>query len=154
MKKFILGIFFIISNFIFATKDDVLGYWITEKGDSGNQVIVEIYKTKEDKFNGIIRDLTIPKYLDGEYAGKDKMDLKNKDENLRGRKLVGIDFVYSFTYDEKENKYKNGNIYNPENGKVYHSFMQLNSDGTLTVKGSLDKAGLIGKKQIWQRYNK
>lgn len=154
MKKIILGAFFIISSFVFAAKDDVLGYWITEKGDSGNQVIVEIYKTKDDKFNGIIRDLTIPKYTDGEYSGQDKMDLKNKDKALRGRKLVGIDFVYSFIYDEKENKYKNGNIYNPENGKVYHSSMELNSDGTLVVKGSLDKSGLIGKKQIWRRYSK
>lgn len=49
-------------------------------------------------------------------------------------------------------KAENGKIYNPTNGKTYNSYMKLQKDGKLLVKGSIDKKGLIGKKQIWTRY--
>lgn len=49
-------------------------------------------------------------------------------------------------------KFENGKIYNPVNGKTYNSYMKLQDDGKLLVKGSIDKKGLIGKKQIWTRY--
>lgn len=153
MKKIILFLLLLLGFNLFAN-DDVLGLWITEKGNSGNQIIVELYKTEDGKYNGKIVDLTLPIYTEGEYIGQEKMDLKNKDENLRGRKLVGIDFVYSFNYSSDKKIYENGNIYNPENGKEYYSYMKLNSDGTLMVKGSIDKGGLFGKKQIWRRYIK
>lgn len=152
MKRIFIIFLSLLNISLFASENDVLGQWITEKGASGNQIIVKLYKTSENKFNGKIVGLTIPKYLEGEYKGLEKMDLKNKKENLRGRKLVGIDFVYSFKFNANNNTYENGVIYNPENGKEYHSSMKLNNDGTLTVKGSIDKKGLIGKKQIWRRY--
>ena len=82
------------------------------------------------------------------------MDLANPDENLKHRTLRGIDFVSGFNYSEKDDKYENGKIYNPENGKSYNSYMKMQKDGTLLVKGSIDKKGLIGKKQIWTRYKK
>ncbi len=156
MKKITLFLLFCISSFLFATssEDEILGLWITEKGKSGNQLIVEIYKSNDNKFNGRIKDMTIPKYEDGKFIGKEKMDLNNKNEALKNRKLKGIDFVYSFKYNPKKNKYEHGKIYNPENGKEYYSYMKLNKNKTLTVKGSIDKAGFLGKKQIWSKYKK
>ncbi len=65
-----------------------------------------------------------------------------------------IDFVYSFEFNKENEKYENGNIYNPENGKEYYSSMKFNEDGSLTVKGSIDKSGFLGKKQIWKRFEK
>lgn len=152
MKKIFLTMLLILGVNVFANGNDILGLWITEKASNGNQIIVEIYRTKDGKYNGKISKLTVPVYTEGEYKGQEKMDLKNKNEKLRNRKLVGIDFVYSFSYNGDKKSYEGGNIYNPENGKVYYSSMQLNSDGTLSVKGSLDKGGLIGKKQTWKRY--
>ena len=152
MKKLIFILVLLLSAISFASEDSIVGLWITEKGASGNQLIVEIYKNK-DKYNGRIKNMTIPTYPDGEFKGQEKMDLNNKDKSLKNRKLIGIDFVYNFDYNATDDKYENGNIYNPENGKVYHSYMKLNKDNTLTVKGSIDKSGLIGKKQIWKRYN-
>lgn len=152
MKKTILFLSLLLSSMLLAsTPDDVLGLWITEKGDNGNQLIVEIYKTPDNLYNGRIKDMTIPIYTVGEYAGQEKMDLKNKDEKLKHRKLKGIDFVYSFKYDPDDDEYEDGNIYNPENGKEYYSTMEFNKDGTLTVEGSIDKMGWFGKKQIWKR---
>lgn len=98
MKKIIIALTILLSTCLFANSEDVLGKWITEKAENGNQIIVEIYKTQEGKYNG--------------------------------------------------------KIYVPTNGKTYNSYMKLREDGTLLVKGSIDKAGILGKKQIWTRYEK
>lgn len=155
MKKILITTLFLLNSiFIFANPDKVLGKWITEKAKNGNQIIVEIYKTKDNKFNGKIVELTMPIYTEGEFKGQEKMDLKNPDEKLQHRKLRGINFVYDFNYSEKEDKFENGYIYVPPIGKTLYSYMKLQDDGTLLVKGSFDKKGFIGKKQIWKKYNR
>ena len=151
MKKIIL-MFMLSSSLVFAKAEDVLGKWITEKSDNGNQIIVEIHQGADGKYNGRIEALTLPVYTEGEFAGKEKMDLNNPDENLKNRTLRGIDFVSGFDYSEKDDRFENGKIYNPENGKSYNSYMKMQKDGKLLVKGSIDKKGLIGKKQIWTKY--
>ncbi len=84
----------------------------------------------------------------------EKMDLKNPDESLRTRKQVGIDFLYDLEYDAEKDKYEDGSMYVVAIGKTFHSYMKLKEDGTLLVKGTVDSAGLFGKKQIWTRYEK
>lgn len=151
MKKISL-LFMLISSFVFAKPEEVIGKWITEKSETGNQIIVEIYETSDNKYNGRVVELTMPVYTEGEHKGKEKMDLANPDENLKSRTLRGIDFVSGFDYSEKDDKFENGKIYNSINGKTYNSYMKLQEDGRLLVKGSIDKKGLIGKKQYWTRY--
>lgn len=151
MKKIIL-MFMLSSSLVFAKAEDVLGKWITEKSGNGNQIIVDIYQGTDGKYNGRIEKLTLPVYTEGEFAGKEKMDLNNLDENLKNRTLRGIDFVSGFDYSEKDDKFENGKIYNSENGKSYNSYMKMQKDGKLLVKGSIDKKGLIGKKQLWTKY--
>lgn len=152
MKKIILLCSILMNVSIFAEARDVLGTWITEKAENGNQIIVDIYETPEGKYNGKITELTIPIYTEGEYEGQEKMDLYNQDEKLRNRKLKGIDFISGFEYNSKDKKFENGEIYVPTTGKTYYSYMMLQDDGTLLVKGSIDRAGLFGKKQTWTRY--
>ena len=55
MKKLIFILVLLLSAVSFASEDSIVGLWITEKGDSGNQLIVEIYKNK-DKYNGRIKN--------------------------------------------------------------------------------------------------
>lgn len=154
MKKIILLLVLCVSSFSLAiTEDDILGLWITPKSKKGNQLIIEIYKTKNNLFNGRIKDMTIPKYTEGKLIGQDRLDLKNPNEKLRNRKIIGINFIYSYSYNKKNQKYENGFMYLPWIGKEFYSYMKLNKDNTLTVKGSIDKAGFFGKKQIWKKLN-
>ena len=125
MKKIIFILMLLLSTVIFANAEDVLGKWITEKAGNGNQIVVEIYRTDEGKYNGKIVELTMPTYTEGEYIGQEKMDLKNPDPNLRNRILRGIDFVSGFDYVEKDDKFENGKIYVPTTGKTYNSYMKL-----------------------------
>ncbi|MGL6113685.1 DUF2147 domain-containing protein [Cetobacterium sp. SF1] len=151
MKKIFLifSLFFLINILSFAlTPEWLQGQWITEKASNGNQIIVEFYE-KNNLYFGKILKLTIPKYTDGPYIGQDKMDLENPNSNLKNRKLQGMDFVSNFTLND--NKLIDGNIYNPENGKIYHCKITKKDNNTLIVKGSIDSMGLIGKTQIWKK---
>lgn len=151
MKNFILLLSLLMGTLAFGKEGDILGKWITEKADNGNQIIVQFHQ-ENNKFYGIIDALTIPVYGKNEkFAGEKKMDLANPDPKLQNRTLVGSKFVYNFTYDKDDNKFVDGSIYNPENGKTYHCSITFKDKNTIIVKGSLDKMGLIGKKQIWKR---
>ena len=49
-------------------------------------------------------------------------------------------------------EWKGGKIYNPYDGKTYNGKMSLSEDKkTLTVRGSLDKAGVFGKSMKWTK---
>ena len=82
----------------------------------------------------------------------DRFLQENPDASKRNRTLEGIDFVSDFTYNEKTKKYENGKIYDPSTGKSYACFMELQSDGSLKVRGHLAGFKAIGKTQIWRKY--
>lgn len=151
MKKLILFLLLVISALSFSSENDIFGQWITEKAKNGNQIIVTFYK-KNNLYFGKIIALTIPVYQKGEiFVGKPKMDLSNPNKDLKHRPLVGINFVTNFNYNSEKNRFENGYIYNPENGKTYHCSISFKNKNEIFVKGSLDSFGLIGKKQIWKK---
>lgn len=154
MKKIIILLFILMSISSFTMEGEVLGTWITQQSKTKNQMIIEIYRTEAGKYSGKIVGMTQPVYTEGEFIGEEKMDLKNPNENLRNRKQIGIDFLSDLSYNIKKDKYEGGKMYVPAIGKTFHSYMKLQDDGTLLVKGSVDTGGLFGKKQIWTRYKK
>ena len=53
---------------------------------------------------------------------------------------------------EKDGKLTGGTILDPKNGKVYKCNISLEKGGEkLSVRGSLDKNGWIGRSQTWIR---
>ncbi|MGL5621312.1 DUF2147 domain-containing protein [Cetobacterium sp.] len=151
MKKLFLLLTLVFSSLSFSKEEDISGRCITEKAKNGNQIIVEFYKV-ENKYFGKINELTIPTYEKGhKLEGQIKVDLANSDENLKSRPLVGINFVSEFTYNSEKDRFENGFIYNPENGKTYYCSISFKDANTIIVKGSLDKSGLIGSKQTWTK---
>lgn len=63
------------------------------------------------------------------------IDARNVDKSLRARPLVGVPIVWG--YERGKKKWRNGRIYNPEDGKTFKSTMRLQENGTLKVKGCL-----------------
>lgn len=118
--------------------DEVLGPWRV-KVNEPDATQVTIYKCGE-KFCGKISWLK-PK-------SGDQVDKKNPDESLRSRKLLGMDMVFGFEFDDDE--WSDGKIYNPENGKTYDCKMWFDGDerDILNVKGSVL---FIGKTMEWFR---
>lgn len=73
------------------------------------------------------------------------LDQNNPNPALRNRPLKGINLLYGFVPDGQSWK---GSIYDPRRGKVFKSFVKLNPNGTLSVKGCW---GFLCQTQTWTR---
>lgn len=71
-------------------------------------------------------------------------DENNPDESLRKRPLIGVTILNNF--QRKNNQWKKGRIYDPNDGKSYRSNIRLKNNGTLEVKGCV---GPFCQTQIW-----
>ena len=146
MKRFIL---IIICTFIYSSSftlipsksDDIIGTWLTKS--TSNKVT--IFKTGS-LFYGKISWL---KNINDE-TGKPKVDENNPDANLRTRHILGLLLLKGFEYNEKNNEWVNGEIYDPKNGKTYSCIMKLNDHHTLEVRGFIG-ISLIGRTEVWTR---
>ncbi|PAF49277.1 hypothetical protein BKH41_03920 [Helicobacter sp. 12S02232-10] len=132
-----MGIFILLMAMAWA--GDLNGIYITHIGDSGRQSIVEFFK-----HNG--------KYYAYGFANVDgskpKKDIHNPNPALKERFDKGTVFVYDLVRDG--NTYKNGKIYNFDNGKTYYLKITLEKDD-LKLRASIDKSGLMGETLIWKK---
>jgi len=114
-------------NVAAKAQDKIEGQWYNAE-KTGK---VEIKKEANGHFNGKVVWLKEPL-----KDGKPKLDEMNQDEKLRSRPRLGLEVLKNFVKDG-ENKYVDGTIYDPLNGKTYSCKM--------TLKGnSLDIRGYIG----------
>jgi len=145
MKKLIFVVacaLFLMTGVASAEEADaVLGQWYTdaEKKD----VVVEIYKDN-DLYSGKVVWLKNP----DEDDGTPKVDDENPDEARRNDPILGMNLVKGFTYKGK-NKWADGTIYDPNNGKTYKCKMSLKGDD-LKVRGFIGVA-LFGRTVHWLR---
>lgn len=147
MKKYYLLIFITISFSLFANISDIYGKWVTEKTKDGNWAVVEFYE-RSGKIYGRFVFMT-DKYDDN---GKLKRDIHNPNPEKRNKTLQGLEFLTDFVYLEREDKYVDGQVYDPTSGKSYKSYMQVQNNGTLKLRGHLRGFKFLGKTQIWKRY--
>lgn len=125
--------------------NDILGQWVTEDRDCR----VEIFK-KGHRYFGKIVAIKPPNYLPGEINGMDgkpRQDSNNQNESLRSRLLVGIELMKNFRFDD--DKWVDGRIYDPKNGKTYECEISLAEDGTLYVRGYVG-VSLLGRTTVWE----
>ncbi|MDR0830807.1 MAG: DUF2147 domain-containing protein [Prevotellaceae bacterium] len=144
MRKLVLFFAFCLTaTFVNAQVDKIVGNWITIDDNTGTQKsVVQIFKATNGKYYGKIVELLVQEdkgSLCDLCTGADKnkpveglMIIKNLTED--GGKLVG------------------GTIIDPENGKTYNVKILLDEKtGKLKLRGSLDKAGVLGRTQYWVR---
>jgi uncharacterized protein (DUF2147 family) len=120
----------------------VVGEWATK--DS----VIEVSETNGALHATIIAILN-PVYKEGEDGpvGATRVDLKNPDEGLRARPIVGLDLLEDYAF--KDGKWQ-GSIYDPGSGKVYKSQITVSSDGKLLMRGYIG-APMFGRTQEWIR---
>jgi uncharacterized protein (DUF2147 family) len=82
--------------------------------------------------------------------GKDAVDSKNPDPSLRTQKLVGLSLLSGFEPTDDPSVWKNGRIYNPEDGRTYSCNLTVKDPNTLRVRGYVGFS-LLGETQIWNR---
>jgi uncharacterized protein (DUF2147 family) len=107
--------------------DEVLGiYWSPKKDGK-----IQIYK-RNNKYYG----KTI-------WGIKDRKDTLNPDPKLRSNKIVGLEFLRDFVFDEDE--WVDGTVYDPESGKTYSCKMWLDN-GDVMLKGYIG-ISIIGRSE-------
>jgi uncharacterized protein (DUF2147 family) len=122
-----------------ANPDDILGIW----ANHSNKGHIKIYR-QNGKYFGKIVWLKVP--LDAN--GLAKMDKKNPDINSRNQPLLGLVMLRDFKYDDDE--WKDGKIYNPDDGREYKAYMKLKDSKTLSVRGYVGFS-FIGKTETFNR---
>jgi uncharacterized protein (DUF2147 family) len=144
MKKtllsFALFIAFSISGF--AQVDKIVGKWKTiDDNDGSAKSVVNVFKATNGKYYGKIEKLfKEPEKLCTECEGANK-----------GKPVMGMMIINNMV--ESDGKLTGGTILDPKNGKVYKCNISLESASgeKLSVRGSLDKNGWIGRSQTWIR---
>jgi len=119
--------------------DAILGTWLTAKKDAK----IEITKHK-DKFYGKIVWLKEPN-----ENGKPKVDKENPNEKLRSRSIIGLLILKDFVH-VGNNQWKDGEIYDPNNGKTYSCKMKLANSNQLDIRGYIG-ISLFGRTETWTR---
>ncbi|MEI6753511.1 MAG: DUF2147 domain-containing protein [Paludibacter sp.] len=125
----------------FAQVDKIVGKWKTiDDKDGSEKSIVLIFKATNGKYYGKIDKLfKEPEKLCTECEGA------NKNQPILGMMIIN-------NMIENEGKLTGGTILDPKNGKVYKCNISIeNENDKLSVRGSLDKNGWIGRSQTWIR---
>jgi len=130
-----------------ASPDDILGLWNTEKKDAK----IEIYKCGT-KYCGKIAWLKEAVYPAGSKEGAPGtpiLDHNNPSPELREKPLIGSPILIDFAFTG-DNLWKDGKIYNSDNGKIYSGKLTLISPDILNVRGFIG-ISLIGGSTTWTR---
>ena len=146
MKKYLFTLFVIlfVPLFVHAQANKIEGTWYNDEKTS----TIEISKGSDGKYMGKISWLEEPN-----EDGKPKVDKENEDPTLAKRPLLGLAIVNNFTYDSKKERWIEGSIYDPDNGKTYDCFAWF-EDGDfdmLYLKGYVAGIKALGRKTIWTR---
>jgi uncharacterized protein (DUF2147 family) len=139
-------LFSIFMSNLFAQKsntnaDAIIGVWLSENGRA--KIKIERYG---EKYSGKIFWLIEP--IDPK-TGKPKVDVKNPNEKLRDRPLLGMVNLLGFKYKGK-NEWGDGTVYDPGSGKTYDSNITLEDPNTIEVRGYIG-ISIIGKTIVWTR---
>lgn len=113
-----------VSTVACADPHDVYGVWLSEAKDG----LIEISDCGDNTPCGVLV------WVDPNKEPTET-DERNRDVNLRDRKLIGVPIVWG--YSRGRSGWRGGSIYNPEDGKTFASSMKRRPDGTLKVKGCL-----------------
>jgi uncharacterized protein (DUF2147 family) len=124
-KLSILLLSLFVSAVVFAN-DSIVGLWENSNGKTH----FEVYKVKDKYFARIVQ---LKEPID--ENGLPKVDKKNPDINQQTRPIVGLVVVRNLVYSQDDNEWKDGNIYNPEDGRIYKCMIKLKDNNTMDVRG-------------------
>ena len=140
MAAFLVLTLLIIARPAFAEEggSPLAGLWLTQNERS----VIEI-KPCDEELCGSVYWIT---------EGGMQMDSKNPDENLRKRPMCGLKILWGFKKDS-ETRWEDGKIYKADDGDTYDSYLELQDNGDLKVRGYMGLA-FLGKSQFWHRVTK
>ena len=133
----------IVAMVVFATQmmaqTPILGEWITVDDATNEQKsVVRIYQAEDGKYYGKIIQLF------EENASETVCEACIGEDHKQP--IIGLIIIRDMQL--KDGELRGGKVLDPDNGKFYYAKVSL-KDGKLILRGSLDKAGLLGRSQTW-----
>ena len=128
---------------LMAQADRVLGYWLTEDGDSQ----VEIFKSSGGQYYGRVVWLEEPL----NDAGRPKVDDQNPDRARHNTPIIGLEILKGYSYNSSREEWSGGTIYDPKNGRTYTAYMRLEDHQTLRIRGYVMGMRFMGRTTHWVR---
>jgi uncharacterized protein (DUF2147 family) len=139
-KSSVLILLLLCASVVFAQKkDDILGKWLNPSGEGQ----IEIYK-KGEKYFGKLVWIKEP----NDEHGKPKTDVKNPEEDLRSKPILGLEILKNFVFDK--DRWIDGSIYDPKSGKTYSCKLTLKDSQQLSIRGFIG-VSLLGRTEVWKR---
>lgn len=124
-----------ITAIAYGRSEDIKGFWKTEKG----KAIFKVYKVGDEYKGDIV-------WMDSAYV-----DLKNPDETLRGKPVLGSRALKKMIYNEKKDKWENGKIYDAKSGKTYSCEATVSKDKRVLYLRGYAGISIIGRTTTWTR---
>lgn len=118
---------------------DIFGVWLTEGGSAK----LEIFPCG-DKACAKVIWLKHPNFVDSSDGpvGREKVDLRNSEPNLRNRPIVGLQVMDGLSPEGEW--WRNGSCYDPQSGHTYQCKMRLESPSELRLRGFIG-ISLLGR---------
>lgn len=145
MKKIaLLSLLLVFAGKGIAQKgESITGIWWNDKKTSKIEV-----KEENGKYIGTIVYIIPEKYVNGEP----QKDNNNPDPKLKSRSRLGLQLLSGLKFNPSDKKWKDGRIYDPENGKTYDCYAWFDSDpNSLYIRGYVVGIKLLGRSTIWTR---
>ena len=140
MKKYLFTVLFVAVAGVFSTQAQVTGRWKTIDDETKEaKSIVEVYE-KDGKIYGKVVEILNP-------AKKDSKCQNCKGED-KDKPILGLTIIKGLKKDG--NEYTDGDILDPQKGKLYSCTIKLDGNDKLSVRGYMG-ISLIGRSQTWYR---
>lgn len=128
--------------------DAIVGYWMVDSRDAVIQL-----QPDGDRYEGRIAWLKQATYgpQDGpQLDGKPVTDRENPDQSQRSRPLLGLRMLWDLRYDADDHKWRDGRVYNSDDGRTYHCELWMDGPNRLKVRGYVGFS-LFGGTTTWSR---
>ena len=149
MKKQLVPLFvcfYFPATLLASSAADILGMWWTKE----NKAKVEITKCGAG-YCGKLAWLKDPVYKSGVrvgWEGKEKVDYRNPDSSKHNDPILGLQIVSNLKY--VDGIWKDGTVYDPENGKTYSCKAKIEVGDVLALRGFIGFS-LFGRTSEWRR---
>jgi uncharacterized protein (DUF2147 family) len=141
MKKNIVCIVALLFSMIsYAQNKNIIGKWHTIHEETGKVIsVVEIYEIN-NKIYGKVCEISNPKSR--------SLLCKNCPGEDKNKPIIGMTVIKGL--QKKDNEYTDGEILDPNSGKLYKCYITLINQDKLKVRGYIGFS-LFGRTQYWER---
>lgn len=139
----IMKIFFVTCLIALSVnaQNSPIGVWLVGEKDAK----IEIYQNGE-VLEGKLVWVKTPLNADN----TPKLDLKNPDEKLRSRAMVGMVMLKDFKKEDSSAKWSGGTVYDGTSGRTYKGWIKQVDANSLELRGYIG-ISLFGRSDIWTR---